>query len=365
LKAKKSVSPSIMLLYVVSVCIISAAVSTALLGYLAKVIYYNVPFPSELNYFITRTYINYGPLNLFYIATAILTLLFFSVWMAKQLLYFKLISQSIEKLSEGQFELDLPVKKRGTLSEMAQNLNRVKGQLEVLIEEEKRAIRTKNELITNVSHDLRTPLTSIIGYLRLIEEDQYKDEVELRYYIDIAHEKAKRLNLMVNDLFEFTKINNREAVLKPVRFSLQELLRQLSAQFIPELKAAGMKLELHAPEAEIMLHADPDKLMRVFENLISNAIKYGIDGKRIDLFIEENEPSAVVKVANYGEPIPAQALPLIFERMYRIEQSRSEATGGTGLGLAIAKGIVELHRGEITVTSNEKETIFQVCLPLP
>ncbi|MCM3766731.1 cell wall metabolism sensor histidine kinase WalK [Neobacillus niacini] len=361
--AKKSASPFVRLVIVVLICILSAAASTALLGYLVKLIYYNVRFPSELNYFITQTYANYGFWNLFFSGMAILTLLYFAFWMAKQIAYFKLISQSIEKLAEGQFDLDLPVKKRGSLTEVAQNLNQVKGQLESLIEEEKRAIRTKNELVTNVSHDLRTPLTSIIGYLRLIEEDQYQDEVELRYYVDIAHEKAKRLNLMVNDLFEFTKINNREAVLQTVCFSLTELLRQLSAQFIPELKAASMEMELHAPEQEIMIEADPDKLMRVFENLISNGIKYGRDGKKIDLFVEGKEAQAIVKVANYGEPIPAQALPLIFERMYRIEQSRSEATGGTGLGLAIAKGIVEMHNGDITVTSNERETVFQVRLP--
>lgn len=342
---------------------LGAAVTMAVLGYIIETVYWRVPLPAEVNSLIVRVYINYGYWKSFFLGTAVITILYFFLWLKRKLAYFHLIFQSIQKLSEGQFDLDLPVKNNDPLGDMAHNLNQVKGQLEALIEEEKRAIRSKNELVTNVSHDLRTPLTSIIGYLRLIEEDKYRDEVELRYYVDVAYEKAKRLNGMVNDLFEFTKINNREMALKRVQFNLIELLRQLAAQFTPQLSDAGMEIELKTAADNCMIEADPDKMMRVFENLISNAIKYGKEGKKVDLLVEEKDQWAIVKVVNYGEPIPEKAIPFIFERMYRVEQSRSDETGGTGLGLAIAKGIVEMHQGEILVKSNEAETIFEVQLP--
>ncbi|WP_286230900.1 sensor histidine kinase [Neobacillus mesonae] len=362
--AKISASIYGRLLLVLLICSLIAAPAAAILLYAAKVIYINVPLPPNVNFFIRQTYVNYGKLNLFFIGITILTIIFYCLWMMNRISYFRLIRNSTQQLSKGDFNLEIPVRDKGPLSSIAQNLNQVKGQLETLIEEEKRAIRTKNELVTNVSHDLRTPLTSIIGYLRLIEEDQYRDEVELRYYIHIAYEKALRLNGMVNDLFEFTKINNREVSLRKIGFNLNELLRQLSAQFHPELIAAGMEIEIESTNDEIMIEADPDKLMRVFENLIANAIKYGKTGKKVDLTVEKKEHHVMVKVINYGQPIPAKAIPFIFERMYRVEQSRSDETGGTGLGLAIAKGIVELHKGSITVKSNEAETFFQVQLPL-
>lgn len=361
----KSISLNVRLLLAFFFCFLGGASATVLMGGIIQVVYWRVPLPSDLNYFIMEVYRVYGYWNLFCTGTAIFTVLFLFLWLKKEFSYFSLIAQSIQQLSEGQFDLDLPVKNKGPLSDMAHNLNQVKGQLETLIEEEKRAIRSKNELVTNVSHDLRTPLTSIIGYLRLIEEDKYKDEVELRYFVDVAYGKAKRLNLMVNDLFEFTKINNREMALRKVSFNLNELLRQLAAQFTPELIEAGMEIEFKTGSDDLMIEADPDKIMRVFENLISNAIKYGKDGKKVNLNVGVNERCAVVKVINYGEAIPEKAIPFIFERMYRVEQSRSDETGGTGLGLAIAKGIVELHHGEINVTSNEAETIFEVQLPLP
>ncbi|ETI70804.1 sensor histidine kinase [Neobacillus vireti] len=344
--------------------LLSAAITTALLGYIIKFVYMKVPLPSRVNYLYVYFYDNYGFWNLFFIGTILLTVIYYSLAIKKIASYFKLISDSVQQLSEGQFDVAIPVKKHGGLGPFAQNINSMEEQLKLLIEEEKRAVQSKNELVTNVSHDLRTPLTSIIGYLRLIEEDEYRDEVELRYFVTIAYDKSKRLNRMVNDLFEFTKINNRDVALKRIRFNINELLKQLSAQFNPELRNAGMSIEIKNPPADIMIVADPDKLMRVFENLISNAIKYGREGKKIDLIVEENEQYAVVKVVNYGEAIPANAIPHIFDRLYRAEKSRSDETGGTGLGLAISKGIVELHQGEIIVSSNEAETIFQVHLPL-
>jgi signal transduction histidine kinase len=237
-------------------------------------------------------------------------------------------------------------------------------QLKKSMEEERLAVQAKNELITNVSHDLRTPLTSIIGYLRLIEDDRYKDEVELRYYTNIAYEKSRRLERMVNDLFEYTKISYGENVLKRSDINLNELIGQLAADFSLLLAEADMEIRLSFQQEKVIIVADGDMLMRALENLLSNAIKYGKHGRHIDVDVQLASDSVHIRIINYGQSIPSSDLTQIFDRFYRVEKSRSEETGGSGIGLAIVKSIIELHQGSITVSSTERQTVFEVTLPL-
>jgi signal transduction histidine kinase len=309
-------------------------------------------------------YYLFGAAPLIILTSIFFMFIFYLILSSKIVHSFHQVSDSIEQLAEGNFKSDFHIQNTGPFSHLNKSLNGMKDHLNRLIEEEKHASQTKNELVTNVSHDLRTPLTSIIGYLRLIQEDRYKDETELRYFVDIAYQKSERLNRMVNDLFEFTKVNNNDITLFKVNFNVIEFMNQIGAQFIPQLRDASIKLEVFHSDESIIIQADPEKLMRVFENLILNAIKYGKEGKKIDLVVEKDEKNVVIKVVNYGPPIPSNAIPHIFDRLYRAEQSRSDETGGAGLGLAIAKGIVEIHGGIISASSNHHKTIFQVKLPL-
>ncbi|MDP5275033.1 sensor histidine kinase [Chengkuizengella axinellae] len=270
------------------------------------------------------------------------------------------IRKAVDKLVKENFDEELNINRNQIIT----YINKMNKELSVLIDKENSAISLKNELVSNVSHDLRTPLTSIIGYMRLIHDNRYKDEVELMYYIDIAYEKSLRLNRMVNDLFEFSKLSNDDIKLQYTTFNLIELFQQLAAEYSLPLRRENMELEIDYQEKEMLITADPDKLMRVFENLISNAIKYGKEGHKIDVIIEKEAEHCTVKVKNYGEKIPSYALPYIFDRLFRVEESRSDKTGGSGLGLAIAKEIVNLHNGEIMVFSDDAETVFQVRLPL-
>jgi signal transduction histidine kinase len=232
------------------------------------------------------------------------------------------------------------------------------------LDEERKAEQTKNELITNVSHDLRTPLTSIIGYLGLIEQDRYRDEVELRHYVQIAYSKAERLNVLIHDLFEYTRMRHDVIPLNKQAFNLVEMMNQLLVHYRLSLESAKMKGKLISNVGELTLMADPDKLVRVFENLLSNAITYGYAGGKVEIYLNHYEESAVVDIVNYGEAIPAADLPHLFDRFYRVDKSRAENGGGTGLGLAIAKGLVEKHGGSISVTSDGDSTNFRVRLPL-
>ncbi|MBD0379220.1 sensor histidine kinase [Paenibacillus sedimenti] len=297
---------------------------------------------------------------------AVPTLFIFYLWLLSRGIISQLmqIIEGVKRLSKENFEREIPVWSEDELGELTGNINRMAEQWKKSIEEERHAVQTRNELITNVSHDLRTPLTSIIGYLRLIEEDRYKDEVELRYYTNVAYTKSRKLERMVNDLFEMTKLSMGPIALNRSDIDLVELAGQLSADFAPQLREAEMEINVACGEQKMMVWADGSMLMRALENLISNAIKYGKRGRTVDVVIRQESGNAVLQVINYRAPIPKEDLPYLFERFYRVEKSRSEETGGSGLGLAIVKSIIELHDGLIKVRSDARETAFEISLPM-
>ncbi|MDQ0207479.1 sensor histidine kinase [Alkalicoccobacillus murimartini] len=278
--------------------------------------------------------------------------------------YFVKLEKDLDRMANGQLTQRLEVKDNHEFGQLARQVNQLVEKLEKTVYEERVAEQSKTELITNVSHDLRTPLTSIMGYLDLIERDQYKDEVTLRYYTDIAYEKTKQMNTMVNDLFEYIRTNNPKLILNKAHIDLKEVINQLASHFYLQMNDAKLNLRLHLPDEEVKQLVDGEKLSRVFENIISNAIKYGSDAPFIDLTLSCDSKGSVIEVRNYGEPIAQSELPFIFERFYRVDQSRSKDTGGSGLGLAIAKNIVELHGGSIRVTSDQAGTAFTVTLPI-
>ncbi len=272
--------------------------------------------------------------------------------------------ESVEIMANGNLEHVIDVNDSGNIKSLADNINNIVSQLRNITIEERMAQQTKTDLITNVSHDLRTPLTSIIGYLSLIEDDKYKDEVQLRYYTSIAYEKSNTLKILIDDLFDLTKIQNNTMKINKVKINLVELIGQIVSHFEYQFKEAHMEGRLNFSEDRCIIEADPIKLVRAFENLITNAMKYGKDGYYIDIVTEKKGEMAIVKVINYGEPIPILDLPHIFDRFYRVEKSRNRNDGGSGLGLAITKNIIEIHGGEISVTSDNNETVFEVKLPL-
>ncbi|WP_142332192.1 sensor histidine kinase [Bacillus cereus] len=276
--------------------------------------------------------------------------------------YLNRILNELKHSGNINFENESLILSNTPLGELAKEINKIVKQLKVSIEEERLIEQTKKDLITNVSHDLRTPLTSIVGYLSYIQQDKCRDEIELRYFIEIVYDKVLRLNNLLNDLFEYTRFQNKGIHLERSSIDINEMLDQLLVQFRFEIKQANMELRKPITSKKINVQADGDKLVRVFENLIINAIKYGRDGKYIDIVVREENNLVLIDVINYGDSIPTTDLPYIFERFYRVEKSRSVQTGGSGLGLAIAKSIVELHDGAIEVYSDVEKTVFTVKL---
>ncbi|MGG4103824.1 ATP-binding protein [Paenibacillus lautus] len=282
--------------------------------------------------------------------------------MTEQLnVYLEEIRNGLREIAKGNFDTDIPVQSGSQLGEVAESINQMSRQLHQSILEERNAEKTKNDLITGVSHDLRTPLTSILGFLEVIEEDRYQDEVELRYYVNIAYEKAQNLKKLIDDLFEYTRINNG-LPLDIQKIDMAQFIRQLIEEFVPALEKSGMECKLAAEEGLIIL-ADGAQLVRAYENLITNAIRYGDSGKKIDIAVRSDGNQVSISFTNYGDPIPERDLPFIFDRFYRVETSRSKQTGGTGLGLAITKSIVEIQGGEIRVRSDQQRTTFETRFP--
>lgn len=275
--------------------------------------------------------------------------------------YLEEIRNGLREIAKGNFDTDIPVQSGSQLGEVAESINQMSRQLHQSILEERNAEKTKNDLITGVSHDLRTPLTSILGFLEVIEGDRYQDEVELRYYVNIAYEKAQSLKKLIDDLFEYTRINNG-LPLDIREIDMAQFMRQLIEEFVPALEKAGLECKLAAEEG-LVVRADGAQLVRAYENLISNAIRYGEPGKRIDIAVRSDGNQVSISFTNYGDPIPERDLPFIFDRFYRVEASRSKQTGGTGLGLAITKSIVEVQGGEIRVRSDRQRTTFETRFP--
>lgn len=276
--------------------------------------------------------------------------------------YISRISEAVQNISEGNLNTVIDVIGDDEFSSMAANLNHMAADIKELMEKERESERTKNELITNVAHDLRTPLTSIIGYLELLAGNQQLPADMQHKYIEIAYGKSRRLQKLIEDLFGFTKLNCGKIAMHVGQIDIVKLLGQLVEEAYPNFVEKGLSYDLQSNVPAKIINADGNLLARLFDNLIGNAIKYGADGKRVLVKIHAESETVTVSVTNYGHVIPADELPLIFNKFYRVEQSRSSSTGGTGLGLAIAKEIVDMHGGTISVASNLNGTVFTVKL---
>ena len=264
----------------------------------------------------------------------------------KNMKYIGKIAVAIQNISEGDLNTQIEVVGDNEFSAMASNLNRMEADIRKLMDKERESERTKNELITNVAHDLRTPLTSIIGYLELLSSGPAISLDMQKKYIDIAYVKAKRLEKLIEDLFGFTKMNYGKISMNIGKVDIVKLLGQLLEEFYPSF--ADKELKSNVPSQ--IITADGNLLARLFDNLINNAIKYGAEGKKVLIQVFAKNDIVTVSVTNYGYVIPAEELPLIFNKFYRVEQSRSSKTGGTGLGLAIARDLTKLMDGVFEIT---------------
>ncbi len=273
--------------------------------------------------------------------------------------YFDEISKGMDDLMQGSNnEIELS----SEMNFMETKLNMFKHILEKRERDAKQAEQRKNDLVVYLAHDIKTPLTSVIGYLDLMAEVPDMPIEQRAKYIDITLEKANRLERLINEFFEITRYNLQNIELDKMDFNLSYMLLQMADEFYPMLSDKKQKVEVNA-ENNIMLCGDPDKLARVFNNVFKNAIAYGDKNSKIIIDVYKQPQETIITFKNYGKRIPPQKLDSIFEKFYRLDESRGTDTGNAGLGLAIAKEIITLHEGEIYAESNDDYTIFYIKLP--
>lgn len=295
-----------------------------------------------------------------FVTTLIIVLSLLYKLLNKIFSYVLAVSESADKLFDKNVEyINLPPE----MVEVEKKLNHFKTEA---IKNERLARENeqkKDELIVYLAHDIKTPLASMIGYLSLLSEIKDMPQEQRNRYIDIALDKSYRLEYLINELFDVARFNSEKIVLEKEEINLNLMLEQIADDFYPTLKEMNKKINFTSDEKTI-LYADPDKLSRVFNNLIKNAVNYSKENTDIDISILNKENQATVKITNKGKQIPKEKLDKIFEKFYRLDSSRTSKTGGSGLGLAIAKEIVELHGGRIYAESDMKETTFSVILPI-
>ena len=289
----------------------------------------------------------------------VLLLLAFYFVMSRFTKYFDQISKGVNELL---VESDQPIIMSDELAFMAKQLNEVKKTLKerqlAALESEQR----KNDLVMYLAHDIKTPLTSVIGYLTLLEESP---ELPIEYrqkYTKICLDKSHRLETLMNEFFEITRFNLHEMVLEKEAVNLTFMFEQLVDEFYPNLMEKQLKVNLFYEE-EIEVYADVDKLARVFNNVLKNAVAYSYPQSMIEINLSKLEGEVKMTFENQGKMIPKHKLETIFEKFYRLDSARTSNTGGAGLGLAISKEIVEAHSGKILATSDEYSTIFTIILP--
>ncbi len=301
----------------------------------------------------------FGDIYLFVCPFIVLSILFFSFLTRPYLKYFNKISNGIQYLANGNFTNKVQILSNDEFGDIAREINIASKKLKEAIERGDFEENSKNQLIVNLAHDLRTPLTSVLGYLDLTLKDGNLTKEQIKRSFTIAFTKSLRLERLIDELLDTTRMNSGMLKLDEKIVNINELLIRLHEELYPLLKKHLLEVRLNV-DLHLYINGDQNLLNRVFENLLTNAIRYGDSGYFVDMngYIDNGE--VIVQIINYGERIPEEDLPYLFDRLYTGDKARTEQRGGTGLGLFIAKNIVEQHNGTISVASNAARTIFEV-----
>ncbi len=335
--------------------ILRGQIGDRIVGFLVDTFHFSNSDAQTIYQLVIRNNMN---MIMFVVILILLVILFqfLSSWFTK---YFDEVSAGMDKLVEdSQNEITLSPE----LDFMENKLNQIKNNLEKQKKAALDAEQRKNDLVVYLAHDIKTPLTSVIGYLSLLDEAPDMPPKQKAKYVGITLEKAYRLEQLINEFFEITRFNLQTIVLNKEKINLQFMLQQLADEFYPMLTPQGKQVSVNVPDGLIVL-GDGDKLARVFNNILKNAIAYSYENSIIDISAMEQDKYIVITFTNDGNPIPEAKLATIFEKFYRLDSARSTNTGGAGLGLAIAKEIVTAHHGTISVESNMENTKFTVKLP--
>ena len=304
----------------------------------------------------------------FMLVTVIATICFFIIYfllfikrIVKDMTY---ISDRIIDIADGKSDEKIIIERQDEIGEIAGRINERTEQINQLITSERDALQSNKDLIACVAHDLRTPITSVKGYLDLALDTKHYDLEQRQKYVRIAQTKANRLEYLIHDLFNYTKLTSGEITLHRSKIDLVQLVEQMVEELYPLFQEEELECTTKYNISYLEMNMDGELIARAVQNLLSNAIKYGKDGKHVYVELECLEQEVQIRVTNYGLVIPEESIKHLFDKFYRVERSRNVKTGGTGLGLNIAQEIVHLHGGRIQVTSGASGTCFTIALPL-
>ncbi len=335
---------------------------TYLLYVLLQSYYHTLKFGhplTKVRYFMREV----GDINFFLIIFIPLSICFFYLLTKRYSSYFHEISRGIHQLAKGDFNSQVSIRSNDEFEDIAHDINLASEKLKQALERGDFAENSKEQLVLNLAHDLRTPLTSVLGYLDYILQGEELTAEQIKHYSGIAHTKAKRLEKLIDELFEIARTNyGKSMFIDKSKIDLSELLIQLNEEMYPSLEKNNLTTRLQVTP-QLAVWGEGDLLARVFDNLMTNAIRYGKDGEYIDIHGHLDGHDVVIQVVNYGHCISPDELPYIFDMFYTGDKARTQRDEGTGIGLFIAKNIVEQHHGTITAQSNEVRTVFEVRFP--
>ena len=286
--------------------------------------------------------------------------LFFYIALSKMTRYMDQIGDGIENILS---DSDLPIRLITELKPLEDRLNEIKQTLKKQEKEAQEIEEKKNDLVLFLAHDLKTPLTSVVAYLTMLDTNPEMSEAERARYTHISLEKAIRLGDLINEFFEITRLNLQDITLEPVELDLDMMLEQIADELYAVLQEKNLICTVQT-EGNLLIKGDPDKLARVFDNILRNAIAYCRSDTELRILARQKEQIVEIVFENEGDTIPADKLEKIFNKFYRADAARSSTTGGAGLGLAIAKEIVELHGGSMRAESEDGRTRMIVDLPM-
>ncbi|MEG1312633.1 MAG: alanine--tRNA ligase-related protein, partial [Romboutsia sp.] len=291
----------------------------------------------------------FGPFisHIFTVIGSTIVLTFFIIYTIKKLDYINEIMEGTKKIKEGNINYKIPIKGNNNFTVLAENINNIGQGLENSIHNQLKSERMKSELITNVSHDLKTPLTSIINYVELIKKEENIEPQHIKEYINVLDSKSRRLKILIEDLFEASKVGSGSIELNMEKIELNQLLRQIIGEMEQKLSTSNLDIKLNIPEEKIYINADGKRMYRVFENLLSNISKYSLSGTRVYIDLKENEDNIQLSMKNISSYELNFDSSEIMERFKRGDKSRN--TEGSGLGLAIAKDLINLQGGQFNI----------------
>ena len=304
-----------------------------------------VKFMPDVTSYVTENYLL--AMNMIYIVVLLgiaVFLLVFTLFVNKKVKYIKFLSSEVKVIKDEDFGKTIEVRGQDELAELCSSINNMSLELREKIDNEKKIEQNKNELITNVSHDLRTPLTSILGYVDLLKQNGFEDKEKFVEYISIIDERSKSLNTLINELFEYTKLNSHDIKLNYSTVEIGSLVEQLSGEYSLIFKKEGLEIISEIPEEDIFVDIDIQMIVRTLENLLINAKKYSVRNSQVLVKLLQESNDIVISVENKVENISQNDLDNLFERFYKVDKARKTGDS-TGLGLSIVKRVVELHKG--------------------